>query len=374
MRVFLAGVSCVGKTTVGKKLAVLLNCPFFDLDHEIESFFSMPIQKLQDQFLSMRSFRQEAAKALNNLLQQENSENSIIALPPSGLMDNYWSVVKKANGIIILLTDEAENILQRITFYDSDSNPIEKNLTEREKPLYLKEIKKDIIYFKRSYERADISVNISGLNPEQVAKKIEKILSDYPEKYTENLEYVNRKGQTYYLHQGQTKTGKPKYFFSMKDKGILLDKVPEGWEIYENPNAQVFLRKTKPKLITKEETDIVTKGMEQFCQLKYYLLDVKDNTILVHIPNQDVDALTNILQLSNRLNPKIMDAVNDSLSYSPIMKFILISQTERLFQTQRYCFRGFIDDWIDIGGNGKLEELVKKYVKHIGADSYYELE
>jgi shikimate kinase len=31
MRIFLAGVSCVGKTTVGIKLAELLGCPFFDL-------------------------------------------------------------------------------------------------------------------------------------------------------------------------------------------------------------------------------------------------------------------------------------------------------------------------------------------------------
>jgi adenylylsulfate kinase-like enzyme len=37
MRIFLAGVSCVGKTTVGSRLADLLCCPFFDLDLEIEA-------------------------------------------------------------------------------------------------------------------------------------------------------------------------------------------------------------------------------------------------------------------------------------------------------------------------------------------------
>ena len=59
MRIFLTGISCVGKTTVGAKLAVLLACPFFDLDHEIENFFSMPLERLQDEFLTMYSFRQE---------------------------------------------------------------------------------------------------------------------------------------------------------------------------------------------------------------------------------------------------------------------------------------------------------------------------
>ena len=116
MRIFLAGVSCVGKTTIGTKLAALIGCPFFDLDNEIESFFSMPIERLQDNFLTMYSFRQEASKALKHLLKREDSGDSVIALPPSGLMDNYWRVVKRAKGKIILLTDDAANILKRITF------------------------------------------------------------------------------------------------------------------------------------------------------------------------------------------------------------------------------------------------------------------
>ena len=38
MRIFLTGVSCVGKTTVGKKLAAMVGCTFFDLDQEITFF------------------------------------------------------------------------------------------------------------------------------------------------------------------------------------------------------------------------------------------------------------------------------------------------------------------------------------------------
>ena len=53
MRIFLTGVSCAGKTTVGKKLAALLCYPFFDFDDEIESFFSTPLERLQDNFLTM---------------------------------------------------------------------------------------------------------------------------------------------------------------------------------------------------------------------------------------------------------------------------------------------------------------------------------
>jgi len=39
---------------------------------------------------------------------------------------------------------------------------------------------------------------------------------------------------------------------------------------------------------------------------------------------------------------------------------------------QRYCFRGAVDDWIDIG-HGPLAPLVKTYVKHLGKESYFDL-
>jgi shikimate kinase len=41
MRIFLVGVACVGKTTVGKRLAETLGYPFFDLDEEVEKFWHL---------------------------------------------------------------------------------------------------------------------------------------------------------------------------------------------------------------------------------------------------------------------------------------------------------------------------------------------
>ncbi|RZM27547.1 MAG: shikimate kinase [Pedobacter sp.] len=37
MKIFLIGFMGCGKTTMGKKLAAKLDCPFFDLDHQIEA-------------------------------------------------------------------------------------------------------------------------------------------------------------------------------------------------------------------------------------------------------------------------------------------------------------------------------------------------
>ena len=51
------------------------------------------------------------------------------------------------------------------------------------------------------------------------------------------ITHTNAKSKTYYLHQGTTKTGKPKYYFSMESNGELAESIPVGFEIYENPKA-----------------------------------------------------------------------------------------------------------------------------------------
>ena len=75
------------------------------------------------------------------------------------------------------------------------------------------------------------------------------------------ITHTNDKGQTFSLYQGITKTGKPKYYFAMQSEGTLAKTTPAGYEIYENPNAQVFLRRIPPKIIADEERRAVEEGM-----------------------------------------------------------------------------------------------------------------
>jgi len=172
VRIFLTGVSCVGKTMIGRRLSELLDLEFFDLDEEIEGFFRTSIERLQSRFITMHSFREEAAKASAHLLGRPATRECVIALPPSGLMGGYLRVLKKSSGIRVVLRDLPERILERLVLYDVDSRPIEKSLTAAEKRLYLREMKKDITYFRSSYERADLQVDISGLDVDEAAQEI----------------------------------------------------------------------------------------------------------------------------------------------------------------------------------------------------------
>jgi shikimate kinase len=176
VRVFLTGVSCVGKTTIGRRLSELLDVGFFDLDEEIERFFGTSIERLQSRFITMHSFREEAAKALVHLLGGPASRECVIALPPSGLMGGYLRVIKKSPGIRVVLRDLPERILERLVRYDVDSRPIDKSLTAAEKRLYLREIKKDATYFRSSYERANLQVDISGLDVDEAAQRVKLAL------------------------------------------------------------------------------------------------------------------------------------------------------------------------------------------------------
>jgi shikimate kinase len=178
MRIFLAGVSCVGKTTIGARLAGCLECRFLDLDVEIERFFGTSIGRLRNRHLASHDFRHTAVQALKHVLSRDDGRNCVIALPPSGLLGSCWKVIKDTrDAIVVVLRNAPENILDRITFYDIDSHPVQKNLTDREKRLCFREIKRDIAYFSRSFAKAHVSVDITGCNPDEALHKVKDALT-----------------------------------------------------------------------------------------------------------------------------------------------------------------------------------------------------
>jgi len=136
-----------------------------------------------------------------------------------------------------------------------------------------------------------------------------------------SVQYTNRPGKTYYLHIGKTNKGNDKYFFSNKMDGDLAESNPDGYEIYENVNAQVFLRRIQPKTIRDEELKIIAQEIETHGNPWPYKYEVKKNIITVYETNQDIDRLSDLLQFAGKT--KVQKYLLENATYSPIMRFIL---------------------------------------------------
>lgn len=74
--------------------------------------------------------------------------------------------------------------------------------------------------------------------------------------------YTNRKGVTYYLCRGVTKTGKPRYYFAREIKGEPVDEIPEGFTISESVNAVVSLVRDHPSQILPNEIGLGRSSRE----------------------------------------------------------------------------------------------------------------
>lgn len=62
-----------------------------------------------------------------------------------------------------------------------------------------------------------------------------------------------------------------------------------------------------------------------------------------------------------------------SIFFRPIMRFTLEDKAKRLFTAERFCFMGRIDDWIYIGDTDSLNKQARKFIKHLGKESFFEL-
>lgn len=189
-----------------------------------------------------------------------------------------------------------------------------------------------------------------------------------------SVQYTNRKDKTYYLHQGKAKAGKSRYYFSQKKEGNLIESIPTGYEIYENPNAQVYLTKTKLKIIADREVTVVKRAVAKYAKLKHFFAEARGKNIVVYLPIQNVEAIKAIFsQFGVAESRKFNDRLEKEIQFSPIMRFALIDKNDRTYACERWCSRGSIDDWIHLESSNNLSALTEKHCFHLGKDSFYDL-
>lgn len=197
------------------------------------------------------------------------------------------------------------------------------------------------------------------------------------------IQHTNRRGKTYYLSEGKTKSGKPQYHFSLKERGKAVDKIPESYEMYEHPeNAQVFMRKIRPRLITELEEQIVNNKVKSLRGKRRYQVDCKDKYITIYESNTEVENTQQIFgDIFERMGLPPGMSMGDTLqrvteimdqNYTAMLRFYLEDKEKRIFTVERYCFRGISDKWIYQDQSGNFRDLVEQYVDILGTDSLFE--
>ena len=108
------------------------------------------------------------------------------------------------------------------------------------------------------------------------------------------VRYTNRKGMTYTLYRGQTRTGKPRYY--LVDQARVTE-LPPGFTISESVNGVVSLVKDRPTLIQPEEVAAIEAAMQQHPEARRYRVSVKHDKIEIYeYVGPDYEALLDELQ------------------------------------------------------------------------------
>jgi hypothetical protein len=190
--------------------------------------------------------------------------------------------------------------------------------------------------------------------------------------------YTNRKGRTYYLCQGVTKTGKTRYYFAREPKGEPVKKVPQGYEISESVNGVVSLAKARPTQILPQERAAVEVAVQEHPRSRNYRVSVKRDRIEVYEQaGPDVQDLLAALGQRGFGLSGLADQVHATLGqhaqFTPVLRFILADAETRAFCVQRMCYRSSVDGWLDIHTSGPLEQLARRLVPTLGTDRFFEL-
>jgi hypothetical protein len=196
------------------------------------------------------------------------------------------------------------------------------------------------------------------------------------------VSYTNRKGVTYTLYRGQTRSGKPRYYFGRpgQSQGEPVTELPAGFTISESVNGVVSLVKDRPSPIQPGEVAAVEAVVKQHPQAHRYRVAVKHDRIEVYERvGPDYDTLLRELRIPGLSRPGLAEELRAQeerhAQYTPVLRFNLLDPTQRRFGVERMCYRGSVDGWLELRqvGPGPVAELADALIPTLDTDQFYEL-
>lgn len=164
--IVLVGMMGVGKSTVGKRLATLLNWPFIDADDEIERSARMTIPEIFKNF-GEGYFRDGERRVISRLL-TEDAQRSIIATGGGAFCNETTRQLILDKGLAVWLDSDVDTLVERTA--RKDNRPLLRSGNPREILSRLREERA------QHYQQAPIHVvSVSGPHTQTVNSVLQGI-------------------------------------------------------------------------------------------------------------------------------------------------------------------------------------------------------
>lgn len=188
--------------------------------------------------------------------------------------------------------------------------------------------------------------------------------------------FTSSKGKTFFLKSRQTKKGNTTYYLTKTADKDCLDKVPEGYEVFEHYEmGMLYVRKIKPRKFSDIEIKTIERELKKNESLADYKLDIDGDKIRIYVVEQaEFDSLSGIFEKYSHGLAKMEQLTGSLKHFNEKMRISVVEgKNYRGFQVERFCYRGSVDDWIQVGSGEILEPLAKTYLVHLGKESYFDL-
>lgn len=170
--IMLFGISNVGKTVTGEKLAEKLNYSFYDLDELIKDRFQTTLEKFMKDYPYSYERHKQKGRILNDLI-KENTENIVVAVSPIYYARFFNPLIDLEQVIAIELQDSEEHIFQRMVFSDENDNVYKDDeYKEQHKEYYIKDIHEDIVYTKTTFKKIKNKYFINNQSVDKVVNEL----------------------------------------------------------------------------------------------------------------------------------------------------------------------------------------------------------
>ena len=144
MKILIFGVTNVGKTETGKRLAKELNFAFYDLDEVIKERLEMTLEEFMHVYPFPYQRHHLKGRILSDLV-RNNEANMVVAICPIFYAEFFEDLLDLEDVLAIELQDSKEHIFDRLIFSDENDIPYKDDpYKEKHKVGYLREIQEDI--------------------------------------------------------------------------------------------------------------------------------------------------------------------------------------------------------------------------------------